>query len=477
MPTISSTKLTSDPNWSYQGCYAKYTSSSKTIPNLLTRNGWTIESCVTAAASAGYSVASLIGGGECWAANALSSATATLDASACQATCNDNRLETCGGEHGFDVYFSTAKPPVAQTTNGNLATFGDWKYDACYADLVNGRTLGATLNNANKTIEGCLNACKASGYNVCGLEWYGECWGSEALSWDAKHLDESKCSTTCSGNSAQTCGGDAALGIWRKGAALVKPTTTTTTTTASPTTTTTTTTTTTAPAGPTATHYSNDKWTYKGCYKQIANKDKVSGMTTVTSMGGCTGVLNGQSSSQIYAVMSGNDCRGQKTLGNAVKVDDSECNVPCSGDALQLCGNSNKDNLCWEVLERVPTSTTTTQTTTTTTTTAPAAPTAPAKSWTVHDCTYFYPSDLNKTYWFTRLGSASQGFQSCADAAKAAGSDYLIVFNNMYCYAVLLAYPLATRSVSNAPFCGAKFPTGEAAGGVNNGYSSVYVWA
>ncbi|GAA6003187.1 hypothetical protein JCM10207_001792 [Rhodosporidiobolus poonsookiae] len=101
---------------------------------------------------------------------------------------------------------------------------------------------------------------------------------------------------------------------------------------------------------PPATHYSNAKWTYKGCYKSLSPSNRASGMTVNTG-GKCLGVVNGQPNDQKYGAIKGSDCWGLRTLGNAVKVDDAECSVPCTGDATQLCGNPVTNR--YEVFDRV----------------------------------------------------------------------------------------------------------------------------
>lgn len=84
----------------------------------------------------------------------------------------------------------------------NLTTFGNWKYDACYKDLVNNqRVLPTQLSKFNFTIEGCLNAATTAGANVAGLSYYHECWYStDNVAASSYTIDDTNCRFPCEGN-------------------------------------------------------------------------------------------------------------------------------------------------------------------------------------------------------------------------------------------------------------------------------------
>ncbi|GAA6010804.1 hypothetical protein JCM10207_005851 [Rhodosporidiobolus poonsookiae] len=100
-----------------------------------------------------------------------------------------------------------------------------------------------------------------------------------------------------------------------------------------------------------ATHYSNAKWQYKGCYKGIQQRYATSEVTR-SSAGACLGTLNGQPLDQIYGAISGTKCYGLKSFdATTVKVDDWFCNTPCEGNTAQLCGAAPT---YFEVFDRIP---------------------------------------------------------------------------------------------------------------------------
>ncbi|GAA5978798.1 hypothetical protein JCM10908_004490 [Rhodotorula pacifica] len=225
----ASTKLLTNPNWTYKGCWSDLVASRSLPVGLTGQSNYTIEGCLAVAAAQGYAVAGLSYYGECWAAMGLSYYSTQLGASKCTYKCKNNAAETCGGSAALDVYDSTVVKPVQGATNAQLATFGNWKYDACYQDNINGqRSLPTQISNSNNTIEACLDACTNAGAQVCGLEYYGQCWMSKTnISASAYVIPDTSCRFACSGNPNSMCGGNAALGVWRLQQSSASPTTTT----------------------------------------------------------------------------------------------------------------------------------------------------------------------------------------------------------------------------------------------------------
>ncbi|BGP05739.1 hypothetical protein JCM10049v2_001552 [Rhodotorula toruloides] len=214
----ASTKLLTNPNWKYSGCWSDLVNGGRSLPNTLTGSSdFTIESCLAVADAQGFAVAGLSYMGECYAAPALGLYSTQLDASKCTMTCKNAANETCGGSDALDVYTSTQRPVVTGPTNTQLKTFGQWNYDACYSDLVNNqRSLPTQITNANQTVEACLDACTDKGATVCGLSYYHECWMTTTnISSASTVLDDTSCRFPCAGNPLEMCGGSGALSVWR----------------------------------------------------------------------------------------------------------------------------------------------------------------------------------------------------------------------------------------------------------------------
>ncbi|GAA5840436.1 hypothetical protein JCM11251_006559 [Rhodosporidiobolus azoricus] len=215
-PSVNPLKLNTDSAWKYQGCFADL-QPGRSLPNGLSVSRWTVQDCLAAATAKGYSVAGVTYGGECWASTALSPYATSQTASKCNMRCNDNKAMECGGNGVLDVYYSTVRKVLTGPTMKDLQSFGTWRYDNCYSDLTSGqRSLSMSFTNSNKTVEACLSACQKGGAKVCGLTYYGECFGDKAaLASTATVLPDAKCRFPCSGNSNEMCGGDKALSVWK----------------------------------------------------------------------------------------------------------------------------------------------------------------------------------------------------------------------------------------------------------------------
>ncbi|GAA5855334.1 hypothetical protein JCM8547_009039 [Rhodosporidiobolus lusitaniae] len=102
--TLGSTKMVADKEFSYVGCYTN-DNSARTLANLIGEGErpWTVPSCLDLAQSSGYLYAGIIAGGECWAANEISSSGSQQDDSMCLQACNDGEY-TCGSANGLDIY-------------------------------------------------------------------------------------------------------------------------------------------------------------------------------------------------------------------------------------------------------------------------------------------------------------------------------------------------------------------------------------
>lgn len=126
-------------------------------------------------------------------------------------SCAANSTEYCGGSDRLNVYQLTYDPEVVQSAEG-------YEYDSCLSDSSS-RSLAQSLNSkvssSTMTVNGCLQACRAAGYQYCGLEYGQECWGAPQVASSATSIDESKCSMACKGDSRQLCGGSNALQFYK----------------------------------------------------------------------------------------------------------------------------------------------------------------------------------------------------------------------------------------------------------------------
>lgn len=95
--------------------------------------------------------------------------------------------------------------PVSLSARGptTLASYNGWISQGCYVDSVSARVLPAQTatpgGSGAMTVELCLDACHAGGYQWAGLEWSQECWcGHTAPTVQAT---DGRCDMACNGMS------------------------------------------------------------------------------------------------------------------------------------------------------------------------------------------------------------------------------------------------------------------------------------
>jgi hypothetical protein len=143
----------------------------------------------------------------------------------CNFICPGNQYEYCGAGARLEMYKNSAAPssPTASgssATSATLATpsppsvsssapIGKFTYQGCYIDGVNGRILNHQQpDNQQLTQESCVALCAAAGYTIAGVEYAVQCFCDTAI-YNGGALDpnQADCTTPCSGNSKEMCGG------------------------------------------------------------------------------------------------------------------------------------------------------------------------------------------------------------------------------------------------------------------------------
>ena len=90
--------------WSSISCYTDNVSSRTLAQKIsLDASTVTIESCINACQSAGYSVAGLEFANECYCGDSIDNG-ATPASSGCDMACSGNTAETCGGAARINLY-------------------------------------------------------------------------------------------------------------------------------------------------------------------------------------------------------------------------------------------------------------------------------------------------------------------------------------------------------------------------------------
>jgi hypothetical protein len=116
---------------------------------------------------------------------------------------------------------TTAVAPQASgsSSSSNITLPAGWTAAGCYTDSINPRSLsGITFANIGTKItsSGCVAYCEKRGFSIAGTEYAGQCFCGQTLQ-KSTQTDESICDMPCEGDQSQTCGGAAALSIFKKG--------------------------------------------------------------------------------------------------------------------------------------------------------------------------------------------------------------------------------------------------------------------
>jgi hypothetical protein len=88
-------------------------------------------------------------------------------------------------------------------------------YLGCYNDYQNGiRVLGDYVASTNEmTVEQCVSACGSSGYKYAGVQDGSQCFCGSG-NYSSQGANSTGCNMQCTGNSAETCGGNGANSVY-----------------------------------------------------------------------------------------------------------------------------------------------------------------------------------------------------------------------------------------------------------------------
>jgi len=172
-------------------------------------------------------------------------------------------------------------------------------YIGCYADAP-ARDLGTLLWSgiSGNTVESCVAACYNDGFPYAGLQDGSQCFCGYSY---GSHGVSGSCYDTCSGNSAEVCGGPYANSVYSTG---IPPT------------------------------------SYLGCFTDEGTRDLQyllysgnTGASIEACVAGCASAGYTYAGSQ-----DGSQCFCGDTYNNYGNVADGNCNSPCAGNSNEKCG-------------------------------------------------------------------------------------------------------------------------------------------
>ncbi|KAJ2932171.1 hypothetical protein H1R20_g4934, partial [Candolleomyces eurysporus] len=257
----------------------------------------------------------------------------------CNMVCAGNPNQFCGGPNRLNVYNYTGTdlpagpggggggggdPVGGPTPATDLPT--PWTYGGCWVDNAFGRIAPVEKGGRpDQTVATCIAQCAADGYTLAGIEYANECFCGNTLVRGAVPAEESTCNMGCAGNNAQACGGPARLSVYTSTGEVVA-----------------------LPVPVAQTTELPGQWEYAGCLVEAVGKRILEHQIIWPTNNSAIACME-QCAKFGYTAAGleyGEECYcGDETdvaAENGVFVPESQCNIPCPGDPLHICGSGNR---------------------------------------------------------------------------------------------------------------------------------------
>lgn len=320
-------------NWTSLGCYNDSTTARALANGMGVTGEVTVESCTTACQDAGYQYAGVEYADECYCGMTLDNGSEPTPASSCDMTCAGNSSEYCGGPDHLNLYNYTGTLTTTDNTGSGTGTgllltaslSGGWTYGGCYVDNANGRVLGDELDSNSMTVESCVAHCTADNFTLAGLEYSTQCFCGNELIDGAVKAPDSDCDMACGGNATEACGAGNRLSVYTSTGNI-----------------------TILPVPTPLTSGLPGQWVYQGCLAEPApgshffpyENDWTNNNTVEACLNQCA-AFGYPAAGLEYGEQCFCGDISDVVDNNGTFVSDSECNMPCSGDPVHLCGANN----------------------------------------------------------------------------------------------------------------------------------------
>ncbi|KAG6008327.1 hypothetical protein E4U21_004653 [Claviceps maximensis] len=338
--------------FSWYGCYAEPTNARALGDKSFSDDSMTLAAC--ARYCAGYTYFGIEYSRECYCGQLLNTGSATAPASDCSMICAGSNCDLCGASNRLSVYatpgraggddgggVTTADPAFSSSSSSSAAVVASsstastgasaatrlptgWSSYGCWLDGVSGRILNTQLPDDSKlTLESCARACSDAKYTIAGAEYATQCFcGNQIVNGGEKAKSDSECNTVCAGDPQANCGGGGRITIMSLGEPQV--------------------------AAPAAVIPTVGGWQYQGCYQDNVNQQKTffwqnfmeKDMTPKKCLDLCASFGYHAAGLEYGKECYCGDPANIEVRGSQ-KVDDKQCNVPCTGSASALCGGGS----------------------------------------------------------------------------------------------------------------------------------------
>ncbi|KAH8201579.1 hypothetical protein TruAng_004271 [Truncatella angustata] len=336
-------------NYIFYGCQTEATNVRALSAYNYANDTMTLESCQAFCSAKGSTYFGTEYGRECYCGDKFGTGSVAAPVSDCSQLCAGDKLQFCGNGNRLSVYVKNGTAiPSSSGISSNLNTATGtatgaavsssaaavtglptgWSSQGCWQDGPNGRIMPTYQAPDSQTLtpQSCAQLCYSKGYNVSGTEYYSQCFCSNAIyNGGIKGTDQTKCNTPCAGDSSVMCGGAGYLSIISNG---IPPTY--------------------QPPAP-QTGGLNGTWTYQGCYSDNLNNKRTlpwqlyfpGTLTASNCLYQC-----GQFGYMAAGMEYGEECYcgdpGDIVAIGATKQAETDCNLPCAGNASAICGGGSR---------------------------------------------------------------------------------------------------------------------------------------
>jgi hypothetical protein len=312
--------------WSYQGCFTdspslRVLSGPSTCFDDTGSNGATQEKCIEFCDQAGYSVAGVEWGKECYCGYLLDSSAVKSPETDCSMTCTGNDAENCGNGGRINVFTNGDSAPAI------LAATGDFTSQGCYSDSASARTLTTRVSlPGNVRVSDCTTACAAQGFAYAGLEFGQECYCGASIQNGGAPIADKQCDMACTADKTQYCGGRAAINIYKSNLPARGPSTV------------------------------PDGWTSEKCYTDSPSNRALSFKVpnfSKFSVAQCIAECD-ENGYTLSGTEYGTECYCGNSIQNGNTPASSGCDMACAGNTADTCGGAGRINIFQKNCSPVP---------------------------------------------------------------------------------------------------------------------------
>ncbi|WWC90941.1 uncharacterized protein L201_005879 [Kwoniella dendrophila CBS 6074] len=301
-------------------CVAEGSRGRALIGAALATSDMTYKKCADFCESKGFDIFGIEYSQECYCGSTLSNgASLTRPSTNCNMKCGGSEA-ICGGPSALTLFVKdsaiSAGSLSSDLTTVKVTLPDGWAAapSTCVREGTSGRALaGASLYDENMTVGKCLTFCKSQGMQWAGIEYSRECYCGNDLVNGASLDRTGSCDMPCPGQLGTTCGGPDLLSLYKDSSLLYSLTTI-------------------------------GAWSKQGCIQEVGGRalNGASLATNDMTLEKCTSFCADKGfafagleySSECYC---GNSLVNGATLG----AFSTQCNMPCSGNAKQICGGPN----------------------------------------------------------------------------------------------------------------------------------------